>query len=364
MKKIISLFLLAALLLSMFSMRAVATGETIEKIYCTATLEDDFYDNEILIVLMPEYNTATYTAADFSEIACIDLKELTASVVPGEPTRIFLLTIPGHSKQNVLDAIKELEKRPDIYSAEPNRIIHVDDYPPSKDALQLQEDLKKLCKTCPTDAVIQLFQVSLPDAFSTRAGIERILESDNVVGHYVATKISDGTWIYPEKGEDGIIYVERSENTAAMNACLSGDVVKNIGSDVKIRNRYYLSAEAFRMGSAIYYETDKGDYVHYFGGQHCIGEFLFPAEIFRELQTAIHEAIAQDPDAAGDAKSRWDLTAFELNAETFDLNAESPFKEKQEDTGNGKQLLWIGISVGVCLVAAGAVFAVIRKRKS
>lgn len=37
--------------------------------------------------------------------------------------------IPGNSKQNVLDAINELEKRPDIYSAEPNRTLEMDATP-------------------------------------------------------------------------------------------------------------------------------------------------------------------------------------------------------------------------------------------
>ena len=45
--------------------------------------------------------------------------------------------------------------------------------------------------------------------------------------------------------------------------CKSSEVITYIASDVEVYNTYYLSAETYRMGSALYYKTNKGDYVYY-----------------------------------------------------------------------------------------------------
>lgn len=369
---VFSLLLIGALLMSLCPLRAAAaeeTQETIEKIYCNATLEDDFADNEILIVLMPEYNTKAYTATDFSEIDCTELEELSINVKPGALGKIFLLTIPGHSKQNVLDAIKLLEKRPDIYSAEPNHISHLEDGSVTdsgyseKDSLHLKKDIKKSFQTSPSDAVIHFYHVSMPSAFLEIKDIEEILESDAMIQDYCATKIPDGTWIVQAKIDGRIKPVEMLENTHALDACLSGDTVKNIASDVEVYNTYYLSGEASHMGTVIYYETNKGDYVHYFGGKYTPGEFLLPVGVFRELHTAIQEEFSKNPPD-NNIEKKWDLSAYKLNSDTFDLNAKSPWQKQEEDAQKQKQLLlWIGIPAGACLLVAGTVLAVIRHRK-
>lgn len=89
---IVSMIIVIALLISLSHVQAIAVsidaGE-IEKSYCTATIDEEFADNEILIVLMPNYNAKTYTTNDFKEIGCIEMEELTVGIKPGEPTRIF-----------------------------------------------------------------------------------------------------------------------------------------------------------------------------------------------------------------------------------------------------------------------------------
>ena len=103
--------------------------DSIEKVYCEATIDDDFTDNEILIVVTPENNFREYAVNDFSAIGCIDIEDLTIEPKEDELCRIFHLTLSVHSKQNVLDSIKMLEEREDIYSAEPNYIAYFNDYP-------------------------------------------------------------------------------------------------------------------------------------------------------------------------------------------------------------------------------------------
>ena len=137
--KFLSFFLVAAILIYTLSVTAIAledtTEDTIEKVYCEATLEDDFTDNDILLVMTPENNFREYTVNDFSNIGCIEIEDLTNKPKEGKLCRILHLTLDTHSKQNVLDSIKILEERDDIYSAEPNYIESFsavpDDYSPN-----------------------------------------------------------------------------------------------------------------------------------------------------------------------------------------------------------------------------------------
>jgi hypothetical protein len=97
-----------------------------KKVYCSATLEDDYDADEIIIVVFPEYNDYPYTAEDFLEIGCIEVKDLTVNIQPGQLCRILYLRLSAYSKQNVLDCVKMLELREDIYCAEPSYNIEPD----------------------------------------------------------------------------------------------------------------------------------------------------------------------------------------------------------------------------------------------
>lgn len=121
--KFLSIFLAISVLICTLNVSVFASDEiddSIEKVYCEATIDDDFTDNEILIVVTPENNFREYTINDFSNIGCIEIEDLTIEPKENELCRIFHLTLSFHSKQNVLDSIKVLEEREDIYSAEPN----------------------------------------------------------------------------------------------------------------------------------------------------------------------------------------------------------------------------------------------------
>ena len=112
----------------------------IEKVYCTATLEDDFADDTILIVLTNEASLESvyhdFTPDDFALIGCAEVRDLstgiTADIRSGEETnttnyrRILSLKLGNPGKLNVLLAIKILEHRPDVRSATPNHKMKAD----------------------------------------------------------------------------------------------------------------------------------------------------------------------------------------------------------------------------------------------
>ena len=89
---------------------------------------------------------------------------------------------------------------------------------------------------------------------------------------------------------------------------------KYISLDAKIKNVYLLSGENSKMGTALCYRTNVGDYIYYC--HHDIGEKLFTFEDFRKYQQAVSDYIAKYSDLDGsadiDISKVWDLSKYEL----------------------------------------------------
>lgn len=96
------------------------------KKYCEATTEMEYALDGVIIIVYPFANHVTYTPDDFAEIGCTGVQVLTeGNPERDEHNKIIFLKIPNSTKQGILDAIKLLEQRPDIYVAQPNYIYHI-----------------------------------------------------------------------------------------------------------------------------------------------------------------------------------------------------------------------------------------------
>ena len=94
--------------------------QVVPKTYSTATVDDDFINNKVLVVMQPNVSHLEYDKNDFQEIKCKDILTLTDDYyIKKGANKALILTLRGHSKQNVIDAVKELEKRADVLLAEP-----------------------------------------------------------------------------------------------------------------------------------------------------------------------------------------------------------------------------------------------------
>jgi len=136
---------------------AAVIVNTEEKVFCTATLEDNFADDQVIVIMKNttslEFNE--YSAVDFPEISCSNVVNLMPSVTRiaeftlckaeasdmrgtnlvnnisdlgykidlNDYHQTLCLEITNPGKQNVLAAIKALETRTDILCAEPNYIV-------------------------------------------------------------------------------------------------------------------------------------------------------------------------------------------------------------------------------------------------
>ena len=137
------------------------TDITQEKVYCYATVDDDFVDNRVMLVLNDEasYSDKTYDTSFFSNINCLEVNDLTqgqgtedsntrTGKRKGQSNRILCLNLDKHSKENVLNVINELIKYDDVLYAGPDYLVSAlsaatnDEYCDSQwaiDALKLQD---------------------------------------------------------------------------------------------------------------------------------------------------------------------------------------------------------------------------------
>jgi len=116
-----------------------------EKYICKATLDDNFSDDKVLFVINKELSKSDpeFTPEDFKNIEIAEIERITSAIgdllspskTPEEAERkkktlaltnleefrhIYAITLKNPSKENVLKAVKELEKIDYIVSAEPN----------------------------------------------------------------------------------------------------------------------------------------------------------------------------------------------------------------------------------------------------
>ena len=150
MSLILALFFLSSVILAFSYKPQEAVSR--EKVYCEASLEDDFTDDAVMIVLTNEASLefVDYTLEDFREIGCVEIQDLSSAKgnkikaqLNGEPPagtgmmygpfdvtkfrRILYLKLGAPGKANVLAAIRILQCRDDIYAAEPNYILQLID---------------------------------------------------------------------------------------------------------------------------------------------------------------------------------------------------------------------------------------------
>lgn len=149
----LSLLLLFAISQCVSPIRASNIPAIEEKIYSDATIEDDFADDRIMVVLQNDVSLQfkTFSEEDFSEVDCVDVTDLSTgrrdsiqkrlqevSVTAAtnrdllDPVlvqdmekfhQVICLNLEQKSKANVLQAIKLLQQRDDVLYAGPDYVL-------------------------------------------------------------------------------------------------------------------------------------------------------------------------------------------------------------------------------------------------
>ncbi len=148
-------------------------------------------------------------------------------------------------------------------------------------------------------------------------------------------------YIYPTT------YKEYSENNA----------LRKMSPDIEIYAKYLFVGWVNGGGSAIYYQTNKGEYI-YFGGFRT-GECLFPVEEFKEFSKATYDRRHPSPPTNGGITldGIWDLSQYQIDSESFDPNGINiNYVRKWVKIGI------VSITVIICVIGM-SIYLVKRKKK-
>lgn len=136
-----------------------------EKIYCNATLDDDFRPGSVQVVLdeeISDYNglSDSFFETFFRDIeytAIEDMCNYSDAVKNNDMLKkhfesidfrqVISLKIPGKTKQDVLDTIKQLEEIDGVYCAEPNYIYEIESISTTGDLSETTNDLANIAST-------------------------------------------------------------------------------------------------------------------------------------------------------------------------------------------------------------------------
>ncbi len=317
--KFLSIFLVVSVLICTLNISVFATDDiddSIDKVYCEATLDDEFTDNEILIVTTPDNNFREYTISDFSDIGCIEIEDLTIEPKEGELCRIFHLTLSVHSKENVLNSIKILEDRDDIYCANPNYRntlnstindpAYADGYQWAIDKIQLRDawDIETGSDSVKVGVIDSGIDASHPDL------IDRVNTSlsKSFVDHYPSAtsdiKSSHGTHVA------GIIGAESNNGIGISGVCWNVDLISLRVDDVPdSEGEVYVNDDA--VIEAIKYADEIGiDIINYSSSTFCTADYLNTLKIQIQNFDGLFVCAAGNYNYDNDTKDSEDRTYY------------------------------------------------------
>lgn len=240
------------------------------------------------------------------------------------------------------------------------------------------------------EQVQAIYNIPLRYAFTKYNNIDDILSSDLVLDVVYRITSENKSTVHKVKRNDRYEEIDATPlvNVKAISAFQNLGTIKVLTKDIKVENIYYLTGEAHYEGTAVYYVTDKGDFVYYTHYDLDNGEYLFPVSDFCKYQKAISASIDPNLDGGIDISSVWDLSVYDINSDTFAPlsnvgNADIDQNDNKSDN-NGvvnqgvannsnlaipsesskplNTILWIGVPCVVILMAVGMVFGVNRRK--
>lgn len=189
------------------------------------------------------------------------------------------------------------------------------------DSLKISAEVKQQLGAEASEKVIKIYNLSIHMAFAGIHSIDELLEKEDLIlSEYYAVQSADGMLNY--KSIVNNMAVDLSNvltNQKAMKEFQDNTVATKILSDSEVFGTYYLSGETCYSGTAIYYKTNKGDFVYY--SHYAIGdsEYLFPIKDFCEYQRAIYDEMTKyaDLDGGVDISQLWDLSKYDIHSTDF-----------------------------------------------
>ena len=208
----------------------------------------------------------------------------------------------------------------------------------TEDSLSISQEVRDNLNATEEDFVVRFYIIGLIDQFGTFDTLQEIFRDGEVLQEGYIVEKPDGSRRFVDSNgyvefspSHTIIDGQRVEIPAitildeAWEAFTTRTVVEMIAPDVTVDHIYYIYAENMMEGTAVYYETNYGDYVYY-RSYTVGGECLFPVEVFAQYMHEYYEARRKYLYTS--LLGVWDVSSFDIHSDTFDLNG-SYFKVKE-----------------------------------
>ena len=184
MKKRFLLVIVMFLLFTLSNFVSVRATTVEEKVYSTATIEDEFSDERVIVILNEKTSQTfkEYKISDFSEIKCKDIKVLNSAMreklkkqlqnrtiqKESKHKTILSVDLKEKSKQNVLSVIEELQDRDDIYYVGPDYVTYAATIPNDEFYQTINIDTGKKMQWASDE-------ISLPAAWDVTTGSSEVI---------------------------------------------------------------------------------------------------------------------------------------------------------------------------------------------
>ncbi len=212
------------------------------------------------------------------------------------------------------------------------------------------------------DTVLKTYNCGVVTTFGNYPSVEDVLLNGRYLQIIYAVKrkgAAENDWSFYSyyDGELVRMYDNDSSFTGVipvLKYLKDDDFVKETTGAKVVINKFLFFNPTMHQGTAIYYQTDKGDYVYY--NRSNTGNYLFTAERFFAIVGEAYSKMGPDvPPGGGDYLAGVDLSAYDMDSPDFKLGSQS-------DPGTA---VWVAAVCAVIAAAAAAfVIFAIKKRKA
>ncbi len=171
--------------------------------------------------------------------------------------------------------------------------------------MEIDDSIKAAIGVKDDEKVIRVHNSPIVFAFNTYGSIEEILVSDYIdETFYVVVRDNEIVSLHQlrEKLEVMDLDLENSlfrGEEPNISVLLNNDITAELPEGTTVLDVYYLWGETNHQGSALYYKTDKGDFVYYkyylTGGRHP----FFTASAFFDIMREIYGTMGPDTPPGG-----------------------------------------------------------------
>ena len=218
-------------------------------------------------------------------------------------------------------------------------------------AVSVESEVRKELGLTDGETVFKLYNCPVVFAFGGSAAISEVLKSDIIYQTFYAVPgkdYADGGWKFFTESNGSLVEIKYTltDSIGTALAFLTDDgPVKEFSGAETVVNKFFFFNPTMYQGTAIYYQTEKGDFVYY--DRSNTGRMLFTAEEFYGITADAFSRMGPDTPMGGtDAGQAVKTTG----AEDIDGEESTP-------------TAWIIVAVVVAAVAAAAVILVPRLKK-